>query len=37
MDLKIAAIVLPRRDTLLSRNLSDFREIEGLNVEDWTA
>jgi tRNA(fMet)-specific endonuclease VapC len=37
MDLKIAAIVLAHDATLLSRNLSDFRKIEGLKVEDWTA
>jgi tRNA(fMet)-specific endonuclease VapC len=37
MDLKIAAIVLSKGDTLLSRNLSDFRRISGLKVEDWTS
>jgi tRNA(fMet)-specific endonuclease VapC len=36
MDVRIAAIVLSREDTLLSRNLTDFRRIEGLSVEDWT-
>jgi tRNA(fMet)-specific endonuclease VapC len=36
MDLKIAAIVLANDSTLLSRNLSDFRKIPGLRVEDWT-
>jgi tRNA(fMet)-specific endonuclease VapC len=36
MDLKIAAIVLAQDATLLSRNLSDFRRIPGLKVEDWT-
>ncbi len=36
MDLKIAAIVRSKRATLLSRNLSDFGRIEGLEVEDWT-
>jgi tRNA(fMet)-specific endonuclease VapC len=37
MDLKIAAIVVPRNATLLSRNLADFRQVPGLQVEDWTA
>jgi tRNA(fMet)-specific endonuclease VapC len=36
MDLKIAAIVLASDSTLLSKNLSDFRKIPGLKVEDWT-
>jgi tRNA(fMet)-specific endonuclease VapC len=36
MDLKIAAIVLARNATLLTRNLSDFRKVPGLKVEDWT-
>lgn len=36
MDLKIAAIVLARDATLLSRNLDDFRQIPDLHVEDWT-
>jgi tRNA(fMet)-specific endonuclease VapC len=36
MDLKIAAIVVSRDATLLSRNLADFRQIPGLQVEDWT-
>jgi tRNA(fMet)-specific endonuclease VapC len=37
LDLKIAAIVVSKGDTLLSRNLSDFRRISGLKVEDWTS
>jgi tRNA(fMet)-specific endonuclease VapC len=37
MDLKIAAIVLAREATLLSRNLDDFRQIPDLHVEDWTS
>jgi len=36
MDLKIAAVVLSKGATLLSRNLSDFGRIEGLKAEDWT-
>jgi len=36
MDLKIAAIALANDATLLSRNLSDFRRVPGLTVEDWT-
>jgi tRNA(fMet)-specific endonuclease VapC len=37
MDLKIAAIVMSRNATLLSRNLADFRQLAGLQVEDWAA
>lgn len=36
MDLKIAAIARSRDATILSRNLSDFRRVPGLMVEDWT-
>jgi len=36
MDLKIAAIVLATEAKLLSRNLTDFRRIPDLDVEDWT-
>jgi tRNA(fMet)-specific endonuclease VapC len=36
MDLKIAAVALANDATLLSRNLSDFRKVPGLRVEDWT-
>ena len=35
MDLKIASIVLAHNATLLSRNLRDFHQVPGLQVEDW--
>lgn len=35
-DLRIAAIVRERDDTLVSRNLQDFRRVPGLKVEDWS-
>jgi tRNA(fMet)-specific endonuclease VapC len=34
-DLRIAAIVLSQGATLLSANLTHFREVPGLLVEDW--
>jgi predicted nucleic acid-binding protein len=37
MDLRIAAITLESAGTLVSRNLSDFKRISGLTVEDWSA
>jgi tRNA(fMet)-specific endonuclease VapC len=35
-DLKIAAITLSLKATLLSRNLRDYQQVSGLQVEDWT-
>ena len=37
MDMKIAAIALAHKATLLSRNLRDFSKVPDLRVEDWTA
>jgi tRNA(fMet)-specific endonuclease VapC len=34
-DLRIAAIALSHDLTLLSRNLADFRQVSGLQVQDW--
>jgi tRNA(fMet)-specific endonuclease VapC len=36
MDLRIAAIAIADRYTVLSRNLADFRQVPGLIAEDWT-
>ncbi len=35
LDLKIAAIVLANRGVLITANLKDFRQISGLQVENW--
>jgi tRNA(fMet)-specific endonuclease VapC len=34
-DLLIASIALANRATLVSRNLKDFRQIPGLQLENW--
>ncbi len=36
MDLKIASVVLVNQAVLLTRNSSDFGQIAGLSIEDWT-
>jgi tRNA(fMet)-specific endonuclease VapC len=36
MDLRIASIVLAHEGLLVSRNLTDFRNVPQLKVEDWT-
>jgi tRNA(fMet)-specific endonuclease VapC len=35
MDLKIAATTLVNQALLLSANLSDFKQVPGLRVENW--
>lgn len=35
MDLKIASIALAQDAILLTRNLSDFRQVPSLRAEDW--
>lgn len=36
MDLKIAAITIANDAILISRNVRDFKQVPGLQVEDWT-
>jgi len=35
-DLRIASVALESSAILVSRNISDFGPIAGLNVEDWS-
>ncbi|MDZ7963838.1 MAG: type II toxin-antitoxin system VapC family toxin [Nostoc sp. DedSLP03] len=36
MDLKIASVALVNQAVVLTRNSSDFGQIAGLSIEDWT-
>lgn len=36
MDLRIASVAFAHHALLLSKNLTDFRKVPGLLVEDWT-
>ena len=37
MDLKIAAIALTHKATVLTKNLKDFSRVPGLKIEDWAS
>jgi tRNA(fMet)-specific endonuclease VapC len=37
MDLRIAAITLTNNAILLTRNTSDFQQIDELQINDWSA
>ena len=37
MDLKIAAIALTHRATVLTKNFKDCSKVPGLKIEDWTS
>lgn len=36
MDLKIASVAMTNQAVLLTRNSSDFGQISGLSIENWT-